>query len=123
MPSEPHYDQELIDIYRRYTTLRAELQAYLVAAAAEAGRTGLPIVRPLVFAFRDDPMVGDLWDQYLLGPDLMVAPVWQSGARQREVYFPAGRWESYWDGDDVHEGPATEVVSVPLDTIPVYRRR
>jgi alpha-glucosidase (family GH31 glycosyl hydrolase) len=123
MPAEPRYDTELIDIYRRYTALRIELQPYLVAAAEEAGRSGLPIVRPLVFAYRDDPAVGDRWDQYLFGPDLMVAPVWQSGMRSREVYFPAGRWESFWDATEVHTGPATVVVPVPLEAIPVYRRR
>lgn len=123
MPTEPSYDQELIDIYRRYTTLREELQPYLVDAAAEAGRSGMPIVRPLVFAFRDDPAVHDMWDQYMFGPDLMVAPVWKAGARARAVYFPAGRWQSFWDESQTYAGPATVTVDVPLDTIPVYRRQ
>src|SRR3546814_13925607 len=65
------YDDEMIAIYRRYTQLRARLQPYLVAAAREAGASGLPLVRPLVFAYPEDPRVADLWDEYLLGPDLL----------------------------------------------------
>lgn len=122
MPTSPAYDTELIEIYRRYTQLRARLQPYLVTAARDAGTTGLPLVRPLVFAFRDDPAVGDLWDEYLLGPDLLVAPVWRSGARAREVYLPAGRWRSLWDETQRYDGPVSITVDAPLATIPVFVR-
>ncbi len=122
MPTEPAYDEEMIEIYRRYTRLRETLLPYLVAAAREAGASGLPLVRPLVFAYPDDPAVGDLWDEYLLGPDLLVAPVWRSGQRSRDVYLPAGRWRSYWDPALRYEGPVTITVPVPLDSIPVFVR-
>jgi alpha-glucosidase (family GH31 glycosyl hydrolase) len=121
MPTEPRYDTELIDIYRRYTRLRAHLQPYIVAAARDAA-VGLPIVRPLVFLDRRDRKLRDLWDQYLFGPDLMVAPVWKIGQREREVYFPRGRWRSFWNADEQYRGPRTATVPVPLDTIPVYVR-
>jgi alpha-glucosidase (family GH31 glycosyl hydrolase) len=122
MPTEPRYDQELIDIYKRYTALRVTLQPYIVAAAREAGATGLPIVRPLVFLDRRDARLRDRWDQYLFGPDLMVAPVWRVGERQRRVYFPRGVWRSYWDRTARVRGPRTVTVEAPLDTIPVYIR-
>ena len=122
MPTEPAYDEEMIAIYRRYTTFRERLQPYLVAAARDAAATGLPLVRPLVFDWPDDPAVGDLWDEYLLGPDLLVAPVWRTGQRAREVYLPAGSWRSLWDESQRHEGPVTLTVDAPLDTIPVFVR-
>ncbi|MBY0280485.1 hypothetical protein K2Z84_34555 [Candidatus Binatia bacterium] len=122
MPTSPAYDTELIEIYRRYTQLRARLQPYIVTAARDAGATGLPLVRPLVFAFRDDAVVGDLWDEYLLGPDLLVAPVWRSGQRARDVYLPAGRWRSLWDETQRYDGPLTITVDAPLATIPVFVR-
>jgi alpha-D-xyloside xylohydrolase len=122
MPSEPTYDSELIDIYRRYTRLRERLQPYLVTAARDAGATGLPLVRPLVFAFRDDPAVADLWDEYLLGPELLVAPVWRAGQRAREVYLPAGAWRGLWDESQRYDGPLTITVDVPLGEIPVFVR-
>ena len=122
MPTEPHYDDELIAIYRRYTLLRHRLQPYLVRAARDAGATGLPIARPLVFAFPDDTAVRDLWDEYLFGPDLLVAPVWKTGARSRSIYLPRGQWRSFWDESLRFEGPATITIDVPLDTIPVFIR-
>ncbi|MBM4243141.1 MAG: glycoside hydrolase family 31 protein [Deltaproteobacteria bacterium] len=122
MPTEPAYDEEMIAIYRRYTTFRERLQPYLVAAARDAGATGLPLVRPLVFDWPDDPAVGDLWDEYLLGPDLLVAPVWRTGERAREVYLPAGSWRGLWDESQRFEGPVTVTVDAPLDRIPVFVR-
>ncbi len=122
MPTEPRFDVEMVDIYRKYTKLRETLLPYLVEHARRAGETGMPIVRPLVFDFADDSNVLDRWDQYMFGPDLMVAPVWRSGDRQRDVYFPAGRWSDYWDSSFEVEGPVSIVVDVPLDTIPVFVR-
>lgn len=122
MPTEPSYDEEMIDIYRRYTQLRQDLNGYIVAAARAAGESGLPLVRPMVFLDRGDARLRDLWDQYLFGPDLMVAPVWRVGERERSVYFPAGSWRSLWDEGERYDGPATVTVPVPLAVIPVYVR-
>jgi alpha-D-xyloside xylohydrolase len=122
MPTQPHYDQEMIDIYRRYTQLRADMQGYIADAAIAAGKTGLPVARPLVFDFADDPNVQDLWDEYLFGPDLLVAPVWRNGDRARDVYLPRGVWRSFWDDTQHYEGPTTITLDVPLDTIPVFVR-
>jgi len=121
MDTTPAYDTEMIDIYRRYTKLRVTLQSYIVAAASEAS-AGMPIVRPMPFADRKDRKLEDLWDQYLFGPDLLVAPVWKVGQRSRTVYFPRGKWRSYWDASQVFEGRRTVTVDVPLDTIPVFVR-
>jgi len=121
MPTEPVFDQEMIDVYRRYTTLRATLQPYLVATAAEAA-TGMPMARPMPFVDRKDAKLRDLWDQYMLGPDLLVAPVWRVGERRREVYLPRGRWRSYWDRSRVWKGKRTIRVDVPLGEIPVFVR-
>jgi alpha-glucosidase (family GH31 glycosyl hydrolase) len=121
MDTTPAYDTEMIDIYRRYTKLRVTLQSYIVAAASEAS-AGMPIVRPMPFADRKDRKLEDLWDQYLFGPDLLVAPVWKVGQRSRTVYFPRGKWRSYWDASQVFKGRRTVTVDVPLDTIPVFVR-
>jgi alpha-glucosidase (family GH31 glycosyl hydrolase) len=121
MPTEPRYDAELIEIYRRYTRLRHRLQPYIVAAARDAA-AGLPLARPLVFFDRRDRKLRDLWDQYLFGPDLLVAPVWRSGQRARSVYLPRGRWRSFWNEDEKYRGPRVVSVPVPLDTIPVFIR-
>ena len=121
MPTSPRYDDEMIDIYRRYVRLRHALQPYIVTAA-RAAAAGVPLVRPMPFADRTDRTMENLWDQYLFGPDLLVAPVWKLGQRQRTVYLPAGTWRSYWDRSRVWEGKRTITVDAPLDVIPVFVR-
>jgi alpha-glucosidase (family GH31 glycosyl hydrolase) len=121
MPTEPRFDPEMIEIYRRYTVLRETLLPYIVAAAREA-KAGVPIVRPMPFFDRTDRKLADRWDQYLFGPDLLVAPVWRVGQRSRSVYFPRGTWRSYWNRSEVYRGGQTARVAAPLDTIPVFVR-
>ncbi len=122
MPTEPAYDAEMIAIYRRYVQLHHDLIPYTRRHADEAARSGLPIARPLVFAWPDDANVRDRWDEYLYGDDLLVAPLWQNGARARDVYLPAGDWEDFWDRSRTFTGPLTITVDAPLDVIPVFVR-
>jgi alpha-glucosidase (family GH31 glycosyl hydrolase) len=63
-----------------------------------------------------------MWDEYLYGPSLLVAPVWKTGQREREVYLPKGKWQDLWDPNKKYEGPTTIKVSVPLDKIAVFIR-
>ena len=104
------------------TWLHARLADYSFALAERAQRTGNPIVHPLVFDWPNDPRVRDIWDQYLYGPALLVAPVWELGRRERDVYLPAGEWIDLWDRSRRYRGPTTLRVHVPLDRIPVYIR-
>ena len=120
MPTEPHFDQEVLDIYRNYVRFHHALQPYLVRLSQVAGRTGAPLARPLVYDTPDDPAVADRWDEWKLGPDLLVAPVWQSGARSRPVYLPRGKWVDFWDRETVHDGGKEIVVDAPLGLMPMY---
>jgi alpha-glucosidase (family GH31 glycosyl hydrolase) len=122
MPGEPRFDEELIGIYRSMVQLHHDLIPYVRGYARIAAERGLPIARPLVLAWPDDPKVRDLWDQYLYGDDLLVAPVWREGAREREVYLPPGAWEDFWDATRSFEGPVTLKVTAPLGRIPVFVR-
>src|SRR5262249_11050571 len=94
---------------------------YIVTAAKDASR-GMPIVRPLVFFDRRDRKLRDVWDEYLFGPDLLVAPVWKVGERQREVYLPRGTWRDFFAPKKRLRGRRTITVDVPLGAIPVYVR-
>ncbi len=120
MPKKPYYDTEMIKIYRRYTKLHTRLLDYTYELAKRAHQTGNPVVHPLVFDWPDDPKVEDMWDQYMYGPAILVAPVWETGKREREVYLPKGEWEYLWDRDKKFSGPTTITAKAPLDTIPVY---
>jgi len=122
MPSEPHFDPELTEIYRSMVQLHHDLIPYVSKHARAASETGLPIARPLVFAWPDDPRVRDVWDEYLYGDDLLVAPVWREGARAREVWLPPGAWEDFWEPTRRFEGPVSLTVAAPLGRIPVFVR-
>jgi alpha-D-xyloside xylohydrolase len=79
------------------------------------------MMRPMVLAFPDDPNTYGLELQYMLGPDLLVAPVYNpEGARP--VYLPEGDWVDYWTGD-VKRGPQQLRLTVPIDQIPLFTRR
>ena len=122
MPTDPAYDPEMIDIYRTYTQLHHDLVDYIDDYARSRSLTGQPVARPLVFDYPDDPTVRDMWDEYLFGMDILVAPVWRVGERQREVYIPAGQFVDYWTGQ-THTGPTTIMADAPLDRIPFYIRK
>ncbi|HMB90606.1 MAG TPA: glycoside hydrolase family 31 protein, partial [Rhodothermales bacterium] len=114
------FDAETLHIFQKYTRLRNQLFPYLYNAAHEAARTGLPIIRPMAFAFPDDAEAHRHIYQYLYGPDLLVAPMYQPGT-QRAVYLPAGTWYDYWTGER-YVGPQTIVVDAPLETMPLFVR-
>jgi alpha-D-xyloside xylohydrolase len=86
------FDRETLEIFREFTRLRTQLFPYLYAAAEEASRTGLPIIRPMVLAFPDDADARDHVFQYLFGPDLLVAPITSPGRRVPCTSRPAAGW-------------------------------
>jgi alpha-glucosidase (family GH31 glycosyl hydrolase) len=122
MPTEPHYDQEMIDIYRFFTNLHHALVPYTYRHAQEAGRSGRPIAKPLLFNYAADARVGDLWEEFLYGDDILVAPVWRVGQRVQHVYLPAGQWVDYWNRQRVVTGPADLDEPAPLDRLPIFVR-
>ena len=84
----------------------------------------VPTVRPLWWEFPGDEQAVGVDDQYLLGPDLLVAPVTKQGAKERSVYFPAGaKWVDFFDKTLAYDGGARRVVPAPLERIPVFRRQ
>jgi alpha-D-xyloside xylohydrolase len=116
------YGEETYSILRDYVFLRERLRPYLHSQAAEASSTGLPIMRPLLVEFPEDPHCWEVDDQFLFGSDLLVAPVLHQGARTRRVYLPAGaQWTNAWTGT-VTPGGGELVVEAPLPEIPLFRR-
>jgi hypothetical protein len=104
----------------RYAALQLALEPYVEDLLERARATGLTAVRPLVFRYPDQGAAADRWDEWMLGDDLLVAPVWELGDRGRTVWFPPGRWVDFWDREHVVEGPIELEVDAPLDTLPLY---
>ncbi|HEV7278061.1 MAG TPA: alpha-glucosidase [Devosiaceae bacterium] len=92
-------DPEVLVHFAKMTQLYCLLAPYLRQLSAEAAATGLPVQRPLFLHHEADSETYAIQDQYLYGPDMLVAPVWQAGQQSRQVYLPGGNtWEHLWTG-------------------------
>jgi alpha-glucosidase (family GH31 glycosyl hydrolase) len=115
-------DPDTVAVFRAYARLHTAIGPYLYRYANIAHQEGLPIVRPLFLDYPAEPQTYALDDQYLLGDDLLVAPVLNRGQVTRRLYLPTGRWSEYWTGRS-HRGPGWIVVDAPLRQIPLLVRR
>ncbi len=129
----PHGDQkelrepwqfgaEIEAICRKYLQMRYRLLPYIYNAAREACTAGIPIMRPLVLEYPADPQVLNLNDEYLFGPDILVAPILDEGAGERRVYLPQGNWIDYWT-EEIYAGPRFINAQAGLDIIPLFIRQ
>lgn len=119
-PREPWaYGEPALSIFRRYAQLRYRLLPYLYSAARGAAE-GIPLVRPLVYEHPGDRTTFHVDDQYFLGPDLLVAPMFQPTGT-RPVYLPEGRWYDYWT-DRRFEGARWMEYEADLETLPLFVR-
>jgi alpha-glucosidase (family GH31 glycosyl hydrolase) len=121
VPTHFWSDDETVALWREYAILHQRLGPYLWAAAQEAHATGMPLMRHLALMYPDDPTAWTLDQQYLLGPDLLVAPVVEPGAREWAVYLPPGEWRHWWSGV-LYAGPGWLTVPAPLGQIPFFVR-
>ncbi|MEM8789251.1 MAG: TIM-barrel domain-containing protein [Pseudomonadota bacterium] len=102
--------------------MRERLKPYLATQMRVAHETGLPPMRPLLLEFPGDAGAAEVEDQFLLGPDLLVAPVLEAGSPGRQVYLPGGEtWRDAWTGQS-HSGGRVLEVATPLSRIPVFLR-
>ncbi len=108
-------------IARRALELRMRLLPYLYGLFCEAEASGLPVWRPLALEFPDDPACDEVDDQVMLGPDLLLAPVVERGARERAVQLPPGVWYAL-DDDARYVGPRRVRVAAPLERLPAFAR-
>jgi alpha-D-xyloside xylohydrolase len=117
------FGDEQYETIRRLMALRERLRPYVMDQMRVAHKTGLPPMRPLFLDYPDDPTSWEVEDQFLFGPDALVAPVYTEGARERRVWLPPGAiWRNAWSGTE-HQGGQWLQAPAPLDTIPVYLRQ
>jgi alpha-D-xyloside xylohydrolase len=92
------FDEEAVDVTRRFSRLKLGLMPYLHQVGIEAHETGIPFMRPMQLEFPDDPSVQHLDRQYMLGSDLLVAPVFRADG-EVEYLLPAGTWTNLLTGE------------------------
>ena len=123
-PREPwEFGAEALAIFRRYAKLRMRLNPYLYSVAWEAHEQGIPMLRPLMLEFPDDASTARIDDQYMLGPSLLVAPIFGEASEpvERQVYLPEGTWIDFWTDERIAGGRRV-TRSAPLDILPLYVR-
>lgn len=120
-PREPwEYGEEAVRIFKKFVDLRYQLLPYLWMCADEATKTGLPVIRAMMLEFQDDPTTATIDLQYMLGPYLLIAPVFNEEGNV-QVYLPEGLWTDFWSKETLH-GPVWLKQRVPLDKLPIYIR-
>ncbi|WP_093802296.1 alpha-xylosidase [Streptomyces sp. Wb2n-11] len=114
------FGEEAVAVARKFTLLKHRLMPYLYGVAVEAHRTGVPVMRPMLLEFPDDPACRTLDRQYMLGPDLLVAPVFTADG-DVEFYLPEGAWTHLLTGETV-QGPGWRREVHGFDSLPLYVR-
>ena len=119
------YGEEAEAIVRDYFRLRERLYPYLNSCQREVNETGMPLCRPMYLQWPDEEEAYDAGGQYMLGPELLVAPVTtpagDSGVANKTVWIPPGLWHDYWTQEAV-TGPTSIVYQAPLDRCPLFAR-
>jgi alpha-glucosidase (family GH31 glycosyl hydrolase) len=115
------HDTHVEPICRKFLELRYRMLPYLYSTVRECATTGMPIMRSLWLHYPDDPQAVTRDDEYLWGPDILIAPVVEQGATTRKVYLPNGSWYDFWS-DERLEGGREITRTVNLETIPIFIR-
>jgi alpha-D-xyloside xylohydrolase len=116
------YGASALDNYAFWARLHTRLFPYLYTLAAHAAETGIPILRPLVLAYPDDPATYGVEHTYLFGDALLVAPVIEKEATGRTLYLPSGGWYDFWTGERVEGGVLVAWESEDRSRLPLYVR-
>ncbi len=116
------YGDEAYPILERYLRMRERLKPYIKLQMLAAHERGTPVMRPLFYDFPEDALAWEIEDEYMFGPQILVAPILSEGRREREVYLPSGaRWKDAFTGLS-HEGGRRVAVPAPLEVIPLFLR-
>ena len=115
------YGEEAQKIFEKNIRLRESLKGYVASLMKEAHESGAPLMRTMFYEFPEDEECWKLKDQYMFGPDYLVAPVLHAGETERELYLPAGSWEDFHTGEKLSGGRRVKAAA-PIDRIPVFRK-
>ena len=115
------FGKQVEDICREFLQLRYRLLPYMYSLFWEASLRGIPVLRPLLYHFPDDPITYPLHDQVLFGSHIMGAPIYHQGREHRHVYLPEGEWYDWWT-DEKLTGSTHLLAYAPLERMPLYLR-
>ncbi|OEG00104.1 alpha-glucosidase [Vulcanibacillus modesticaldus] len=115
------FGEEYGEIIKKYIQLRYIWLPHLYKLFVETSRTGLPVMRPLFMEYPDDKNTFNLSDQFMIGDNVIIAPILQPNTYHRVVYLPEGKWYDYWTDESI-EGGKHILVEAELDKLPIFVR-
>lgn len=116
------FGEEAYEIIKKLMILRERIRPYIMEQMQKAHEDGTPVMRPLFFDFPDDNNTYLVEDEYMFGPDLLIAPILYEGACMRKVYLPEGvEWKDANSGS-VYRGGQYIDYEAPLSIVPVFIR-
>ncbi|MBC7879614.1 MAG: glycoside hydrolase [Anaerolineales bacterium] len=116
------YGKESAELCRQYANLHTEYAPKILEIAKNATENGYPIIRPVFWLAAEEENALTCDDQFLLGDDILVAPVLFAGMRYRDIYLPPGNWQDHWTGK-IYTGPMIiPSYPTPLDILPFFER-
>jgi alpha-glucosidase len=113
------FGPSVVKALRRLIEIRYQLLPYLQQLFVEHRRTGAPLMRPLAWHYPDDVIASEIDDQFMLGADILVAPILSRGKTQRAVYLPEGHWFKFQGGPALPGGRYHQV-SWAFDRAPAF---
>lgn len=117
------YGEEAYGIFKKYMLIRERMKPYITEQMKAAHEEGTPPMRPLFYDFPKDKAAWNIEDEYMFGPDILVAPVLYEGARSRSVYLPEGsEWIEVNTGSRYEGGKCVEC-EAPLEVMPIFLRK
>ncbi|MBL8099538.1 MAG: hypothetical protein JNK81_10160 [Anaerolineales bacterium] len=116
------YGEECQEICKRYANLHFELSEKILSIASETTQNGLPIIRPIFWLDVNDEIALTCDDEFLLGGDILIAPILKPNTYQRDIYLPKGTWKNYWTSEIYAGAQWLKNYVVPLDALPIFER-
>ncbi|WP_096189442.1 glycoside hydrolase family 31 protein [Evansella halocellulosilytica] len=113
------FGENIEEIVKNYIQLRYVWMPELYRLFKEAHESGIPVMRPLVLEYPTDKHTFNLSDQFMIGDNVIIAPVMTPDTEHRVVYLPEGSWVNYWT-EEVLEGGHHHLIYAGLETLPIF---
>ncbi len=117
-----HFDEEALRLVREASQLHIDFAPYTYRLAERSRSEGEPIIAPLWYHAPEDASSYPITDQFMLGPDVVVAPVLVKGAVARDIYLPPGNWIDFKTKARLPGGQWQRSYPAPLHVLPVFVR-
>ncbi|KQO21351.1 glycosyl hydrolase [Flavobacterium sp. Leaf82] len=113
------FDEEVINITRKFVSLRYQLLPYLYTMFWQYIEEGIPMLKPLVYYDQDDTQTHYRNDEFIFGNQILVCPILEPNAVGRRMYIPRGEWYNYWT-NEFYTGGREVWIDTKFDEIPVF---